>query len=138
MYSQTDARRRRERGGRRNTRAEGKNEYVYGCAFVRACAQIGARCKREQKAAGVLERSVKCLNKRAIILTRSGISGVFQPSKVSPSRFLSLSLFLPSFLFAAPSSRLHRSSSFFLRSVCLFSSCFRAPAEDVSSAPGSA
>lgn len=35
--------------------------------------------KREQKAAGVLGRSVKCLNKRAIILTRSGISGVFQP-----------------------------------------------------------
>lgn len=48
-------------------------------------ARVGAHfrtsdtTKREQKAAGVLGRSVKCLNKRAIILTRSGISGVFQP-----------------------------------------------------------
>lgn len=57
-----------------------------GCrTYVHTHASRGARRKGSKKLRAVLGRSVKCLNKRAIILTRSGISGVFQPSKVSPS-----------------------------------------------------
>lgn len=89
-------------------------------------ARVGAHfrstcdtAKREQKAAGVLGRSVKCLNKRAIILTRSGISGVFQPFESiapPPTFFAALSIWnLPSLLL--PSQR----------SVCLFSSRFWGP-----------
>lgn len=66
--------------------------------------------KREQKAAGVLGRSVKCLNKRAIILTRSGISGVFQPfESIASSHLLCCFVYLGSsvslpFLADLPSS----------------------------------
>lgn len=74
------------------------------------------RRKGSKKLRAVLGRSVKCLNKRAIILTRSGISGVFQPSKVSPS-FSHLRRYL------GPSG---------YPRVCLFSAfVFRVPAEDV-------
>lgn len=84
-------------------------------------AFVQVATKREQKAASVLERSVKCLNKRAIILTRSGISGVFLPSKISPS----LSFFLPFISFSV--FPLFGSSVRSSRSVCLFSSRLSGP-----------
>jgi len=103
-----------QRGRRRNA-----GERTNGCVCV-SYAFVRVATKREQKATSVLERSVKCLNKRAIILTRSGISRVFLPSKVSLSFFLSS----PSLYFAysdlpSPSVR--------SRSVYLFSSRFSGP-----------
>lgn len=68
VYSQTDEEENVEEGETRKQK-ERTDTCVGVRTFARVCAQIGARCKREQKAAGVLKRSVKCLNKRAIILT---------------------------------------------------------------------
>lgn len=75
-----------QRGRRRNAKEEnGFGARVGARTYVHTHASRGARRKGSKKLRAVLGRSVKCLNKRAIILTRSGISGVFQPSKVSPS-----------------------------------------------------